>query len=75
MDENEVHCARCGSADTVVQPDADTVKHGRCLRCEKDFQATPCPICGSQPTGPPPSVSSAMRHHSCGLLNLANSPS
>ncbi|MFG2631296.1 hypothetical protein [Streptomyces sp. NPDC048473] len=47
MDENEVHCPRCGSADTVVKPSDDGVKHGRCLRCEKDFQATPCPVCGS----------------------------
>ncbi len=23
------------------------MKNGRCLRCEKDFQATPCPVCGS----------------------------
>ena len=49
MDENEVHCPRWrNGADTVVKPGNDgRVKHGRCLRCEKDFQATPGPICGS----------------------------
>ncbi|MGW3624790.1 hypothetical protein [Streptomyces sp. NPDC000880] len=47
MDQNEMHCPRCGSADTVVKPGDDSVKHGRCLRCEKDVQATPCPVCGS----------------------------
>lgn len=31
----------------MVKPGDDTVRRGRCLRCEKDFQATPCPVCGS----------------------------
>ncbi|MFB8043125.1 hypothetical protein ACFC8F_17765 [Streptomyces hydrogenans] len=43
----EVHCSRCGSNDTDVEPGDGEVKQGRCLRCEKDFQATPCPFCGS----------------------------
>lgn len=48
MEEDEVHCVRCGSADTLIeQGDEGPVKHGRCLRCEKSFQATPCPVCGS----------------------------
>ncbi|MCX5315899.1 hypothetical protein [Streptomyces sp. NBC_00154] len=47
MDENEVHCPRCGSADTDVKPGDGRVEHGRCLRCEKDFHATPGPVCGS----------------------------
>lgn len=49
MDDSEVHCARCGSADTLIENgDRDgNVRHGRCLRCDKDFQATPCPVCGS----------------------------
>lgn len=47
MDDVEVHCARCGSADTKIGPGDGTVKHGWCLRCERDFRAAPCPVCGS----------------------------
>ncbi|WP_237498373.1 MULTISPECIES: hypothetical protein [unclassified Streptomyces] len=43
----EVYCSRCGSADTEVKDCLCTVKHGRCLRCDKGFQAAPCPNCGS----------------------------
>src|SRR5690348_5971856 len=48
MEEEEVHCVRCGSADTLVERgDEGPLKRGRCLRCDKSFQATPCPVCGS----------------------------
>ena len=42
-----MHCARCGSNDTIIEPGEGDVMRGRCLRCDKDFQATPCPVCGS----------------------------
>lgn len=47
MVELQVHCSRCGSADTVVEPGAGDLKQGECLRCEKPFQAAPCPHCDS----------------------------
>jgi hypothetical protein len=47
MEEEEVHCVRCGSADTLVEQGEGPVRNGRCLRCEKTFTATPCPVCGS----------------------------
>lgn len=47
MEELETYCSRCGSADTVIKSTVGNVKHGRCLRCDKDFQAAPCPACGS----------------------------
>ncbi|MET7571262.1 hypothetical protein ABZT04_22575 [Streptomyces sp. NPDC005492] len=47
MEEIQVHCARCGSNDTIIEPGEGDVMRGRCLRCDKDFQATPCPVCGS----------------------------
>lgn len=47
MIELQVHCSRCGSADTVVEPGEGVRKLGECLRCEKPFQATPCPQCQS----------------------------
>ncbi|MFJ5099340.1 hypothetical protein [Streptomyces sp. NPDC088557] len=47
MDEIEVHCSRCGSADTEVEPGDGETKKGRCSRCEKSFLAAPCPHCGS----------------------------
>jgi DNA-directed RNA polymerase subunit RPC12/RpoP len=47
MDDTEVLCLRCGSADTQVPPSSDPLKRGFCLRCDKPFQAVPCPHCGS----------------------------
>ena len=43
----EVHCSRCGSADTEVTSSSGTVKHGHCYRCDKPFEAMPCPHCAS----------------------------